>query len=40
MNENVEEFNKKMNDIVWANKQEEFEQGLKFIKDKDTEWAK
>mgnify|MGYP001804105663 FL=1 len=40
VNESVEEFNKKIDDIVWTNKQEEFEQGLKFIKDKDTEWNK
>lgn len=40
VNENVEGFNRKIDDLVWSNKQEEFEQGLKFIKDKDNEWDK
>lgn len=40
MQENVEEFNTKIEEVVWTHKQEEFQQGLKFVKDKDGEWNK
>ncbi|XP_067931874.1 uncharacterized protein [Watersipora subatra] len=38
--ENVEEFNKRIEQEIWDYKEEEFQQGLKFVKDKDTEWEK
>lgn len=38
--ESVEEFNAKIEGLIWSYRQEEFEQGLKFVRDKDGEWNK
>lgn len=38
--ESVDEFNKKIEEVVWVYKEEEFQQGLRFVEDKDAEWNK
>lgn len=38
--ETVQEFNKRVEQDIWEYKEEEFQQGLKFVKDKDAEWEK
>ena len=37
---NVENFCQQIEQLLWAYKEEEFQHGLKFVKDKDSEWAR
>ena len=38
--EDVDEFNKQIEELVWEFKEEEFQQGLKFVKDKDAAYER
>lgn len=38
--EQVGDFCERIEQLLWAYKEEEFQQSLKFVKDKDAEWNK
>lgn len=36
----VDDFNQRIEEVIWNYKQEQFQQNLKFVQDKDTAWNK